>query len=253
MSDRAIAIVAAIAAVVAIPVTLLVYRLSQERKHLDYEFISGVRLLANEATRLAGELELRFRNSIIKDPYLLLVRLINTGNKPLEQEDFEQPVRIELDAPVLSAWIAKADPEELIPPVEWQATTVEVSAALFNKGDWIALGVLTDGEPKEKSINMRIVGVKKPRKFEHLNTALNQSAVILGISAGMFSFLALALLVDPLTNGNYAVWGDLANPPWQYYAISTSAFVLPIIVGVVVTRLVRRLSQRRTEPLKVVL
>jgi hypothetical protein len=72
MSDRTVAIVAAIATVAAIPVTLLVYRLSQERKRFDHEFISGVRLLANEATRLARELELRFRNNIIKDPYLLL-------------------------------------------------------------------------------------------------------------------------------------------------------------------------------------
>ena len=51
MSDQAIAIVTAI---VSVAVTLLVYRLSQERKHFDYEFISGVRLLTDEATRLAG-------------------------------------------------------------------------------------------------------------------------------------------------------------------------------------------------------
>jgi hypothetical protein len=167
MSDRAIAIVAAIATVAAIPVTILVYRLSQERKRFDNEFISGVRLLANEATRLAGELELRFRNDIIKDPYLLLVRLINTGNKPLAEGDFEQPVRIELHAPVLSAWLAKSDPEELSPKVTWQDTKVEVAPTLFNKGDWVAFVVLTDGEPKETSIDIRIVGVKKSRKFEH--------------------------------------------------------------------------------------
>ena len=91
MPDRAIAIVGVLVAILAIMVTLLL----RERKHLDYEFISGTRLLANEAIRIAGELQLRFRNSIVKDPYLLLVRLINTGNRPLTEEDFEQPVRID--------------------------------------------------------------------------------------------------------------------------------------------------------------
>ena len=146
MPDRAIAIVGVLVAILAIMVTLLL----RERKHLDYEFISGTRRSANEAIRIAGELQLRFRNSIVKDPYLLLVRLINTGNRPLTEEDFEQPVRIELDAPILSGWIAKADPEALVPTVGWRNDVLEVSGTLFNKGDWIALGVLTDGEPKGK-------------------------------------------------------------------------------------------------------
>jgi hypothetical protein len=255
MPNLAIAIVGIILSIVGILVTLFL----RERKHLDYEFISGTRLLADEATRLAGELELRFKSSIIKDPYLLLVRLINTGNRPLGEEDFEQPIRIELDAPVLTGWIAKADPEELAPTVRWYADIVEVPGTLFNKGDWIALGVLTDGEPREKKINIRIVGVKKARQFEHYSKALNQAAVFLGILAGMFSFLASALLVDPLTHGDFTRWQDLANPPglanppWQYYAITVSALLLPIFLGIIVTRLVRRLSQRTTASMKVVL
>jgi hypothetical protein len=255
MYDRAIAIIGAVTAVLTILITLVL----RERKRFDFEFISGTRLLADEATRLAGELELRFRNSIVKDPYLLLVRLINTGNRPLAEEDFEEPVRIELDAPVLSAWIAKADPEELTPAVKWQTATVEVSATLFNRGDWMALGVLTDGEPKEKRVKVRIIGVKKARKFEHISNALNQTAVFLGILAGTSSFLAFALLVDPLTNGQFTRWGDLANPPgiagppWQYYAVTILAFVIPTIIGIVITRMVRWLTQRTTESMKVVL
>jgi len=256
MSEQAVAIVTA---VVTLAATFLVHRLSQERKHFDYEFISGVRLLADEATRLAGDLELRFKTSVIKDPYLLLVRLINTGNKPLVEEDFEQPVRIELDAPVLSAWIAKSEPEELIPAVGWYSDTVEIFPALFNKGDWIALGALTDGEPPKKNINVRIVGVKKPRKFEHFSKALNQSAVFFGILVGLVSLVGAVLLVDPMTDGNFQRWADLANPPnvadppWQYYAISVTALVMPILIGIFATRLVRRLSQRTTRSMKVLL
>jgi uncharacterized PurR-regulated membrane protein YhhQ (DUF165 family) len=106
---------------------------------------------------------------------------------------------------------------------------------------------------------MRIVGVKKPRKFEHFSKAVNQSAVFLGVLTGLVSLLGAALLIDPITNGNFQRWADLANPPgvadppWQYYAISFSAFIVPIAVGIIVTRLVRKLSQRTTRSMKVVL
>jgi hypothetical protein len=181
------------------------------------------------------------------------MRLINTGNKPLAEDDFEQPVRIELGAPVLSAWLVKADPEELAPEVTWQNAKVEVAPTLFNKGDWVAFGVLTDGEPKEKSINIRIAGVKKSRKFEHQSSSLREAASFIGWMAGAITFLVMALVVDPLTHGDYTRWGDIANPPWQYYAISFAAFIIPITIGVTATRLVRKLSQRIAESMKVVL
>jgi hypothetical protein len=209
--------------------------------------------LANEAARLAGELELRFKNELIKDPYVLLVRLINTGNRELRVRDFIQPIRIELDAPVLSSWIVKAEPEELAPSLTWQGTAVEVAPTLFNKGDWVAVGALTDGEPKEKGISTRIVGVKRSRKFEHSRGSLSDVAPGFGWLGGIATFIMAAVLIDPLTRGKWQEWAKLADPPWQYEAIALSALAISVLVGIIVTRLIRKLSARNAESMKVVL
>jgi hypothetical protein len=252
MSDRGIAVVSALAAIIGIPISILIYRFSQERKHLDYEFLSVVRLLADQATRLAGELELRFKGDVIKDPYLLLVRLINTGNKPLEVEDFEQPIRIDLDVPVLSAWVAKAEPKDFAPDLSWRGNSVFLPGALFNQGDWVAVSVLADGEPKERSVGVRIVGVKEPRKFQPNAGRIDEMAVPLGWVIGFSSLVLLVVSLNPITKGKFEQWGKLPQPPWQYYALGILATAISIAIGIIVARQWRRLFRKRIESMEVV-
>jgi len=108
-------IVGAAAGVVAVVAAFLVYRWQRERKHLDYEFISGTRLFSQRAKELK-RLELRYEENVISDPYLMLVRFINTGNKPITSDDFEWPVHIEakgLEQHPLSAGVSETSHPDL--------------------------------------------------------------------------------------------------------------------------------------------
>jgi hypothetical protein len=101
-----------IAAVAAIPVSiwLAVWTIRVQRDtagHLDYEFISGIRLLAGEAARLSSGLRVMSGSQLVADPYLLLVRLINTGRRAISKEDFQgKSCKVVLDRAVLSAEVA---------------------------------------------------------------------------------------------------------------------------------------------------
>jgi hypothetical protein len=165
MVDRLIAIASALAAVIIIPVTVFLYRRGQEEKHLDYEFISGTHVIKEEIARAKADLQLYSDGRIVKDPYLLIMRIINTGNRPIQESDFTDRIRIDFQAGVVTAKLIKSSPVGIATELEWEGGVLYVHGMLLNQGDWVALSILTDGEPRRIPPEARIVGVRELREF----------------------------------------------------------------------------------------
>ena len=142
--------VAAAAGVVTVVGAFLIYRWQRERKCLDYEFVSGARLL-NQRTRELAKIELQYQGRIIADPYLMLVRFINAGNKPITPEDLDWPVHIEtqgVENYPLSAGVSETSNSDLRAEVTLEPDGGTLEPLLLNPGDWVTMSLLLDGEPE---------------------------------------------------------------------------------------------------------
>jgi hypothetical protein len=241
-------------------ISIIIYRKQLEPKHLDYEFISGVHLVASEAARLAGDLKVTYKDQAIKDPYLLLVRLINTGNKHIESEDFDTPVRVELGASkVISAEVVKTSQEQMNPSLEVQENAVVLHPMLFNRNEWLAFTAVTDGEPTEKVVIARIAGGSEPREFKFKAAkapTLEPLPVFAGFGVTFAGFGVLGTTLSRLFPNTYPSANSTDVPLIQNMLLIGGAIVC-ILLGVGATRSLRRVYkapfERKSKELEVIL
>lgn len=159
-------LVSAIAAVAAVMTTFLVYRWQRERKQLEYETLSHWPLLDDE-TRQAADFELRYKGKTVLNPYLLLVRFVNSGNKPISSDDYETLVRVELleEREILLAEVVESSSDDLDVKATIRSHNAVIKPVLLNPGDWFTLKLLLS-EPADAQIRGRIEGVRQIRPYK---------------------------------------------------------------------------------------
>lgn len=148
--------------VLAILVTVYVYRKQTKRKKLEYEIIT-VSPLVNIRNEFKDSLEIRFDGNPISDPRLLLMRVINTGDIPILASDFEQEITISFGdgTKVHTAEISETNPSSLQSSVTIQSNHITLKKTLFNEQDWIEIRAILSNFGDGIRVGGRIVGVKK--------------------------------------------------------------------------------------------
>jgi hypothetical protein len=159
----------------------------------------------------------------VKEPYLLLVRLINTGNKHIDVRDFEHPVRIELGGAtkIVATEVVKRSNPEMQPRLEIVDTSVLVYPMLLNQREWMAFSILMDGEPAERRVVTRISGGTKPRPFKPpttLPTHLEGAPVAAAVTIFFGGFLLMSAIGSSL-------WPSFLDPNVPEQEVSTAARV----------------------------
>jgi hypothetical protein len=196
---QVLALIGVIIAAATLLITWLSYR--ARRSRLDHEFVSGARLLSDDAAHLPTQLEVRYQDEVLHRPYLQIVRLINAGPREIKEDDFRMPIRIELGVPVIAVHVAKTRPPEIAPRVRRDATAAVVEPMLFNRQDWIGLSILTDGEPTHRRVELRAVNTAESRPFR----VPNREQWLPGTVAALVGVLSFILFV--------LVWGALVFVP----------------------------------------
>lgn len=254
MVDRLIAIASALAAVIIIPVTVFLYRRGQEEKHLDYEFISGTHVIKEEIARAKADLQLYSDGRIVKDPYLLIMRIINTGNRPIQESDFTDRIRIDFQAGVVTAKLIKSSPVGIATELEWEGGVLYVHGMLLNQGDWVALSILTDGEPRRIPPEARIVGVRELREFSpeprppstRRKLLITLLALIAGIISGSINNGMLGRILNEVIGFHITIGFPSIQDLYRFIAFLCLASVVAAILY-----LLNRRHQRRIERFKV--
>ena len=154
-----------------IALSYITYRRTREDKRLDYEIIVNTRVLVPK--HIDEGLELRYKGVEVKDPSLIIIRFINSGNRPISPSDQVEPLSVsfpEKDWPIygriLSASLARASiPTDKV-TIKIVGDRAEITPMLLNQGDWLAVRFLIDKEA-EPQISGRVVGVPelRPLKF----------------------------------------------------------------------------------------
>jgi hypothetical protein len=101
----------------------------------------------------------------VSEPRLIVLRIANTGNVPIETADFEQSLSITFSyCQILSAEVTASRPDELTTDLKMDGPTLILDPCLLNPSDLIEIQCLLDGSLEELRVEARIIGVQSVTK-----------------------------------------------------------------------------------------
>jgi hypothetical protein len=177
-------LVGSLLAVVTIIVSVAVYMKQRQRKRLSYQIVSNTPLLSVEE-EIKKDLVIQYKGKEVKEVDLLVVRIVNTGNIPIDKKDFDRPITLDLgeEAQILTAEISDKKPDELQPSINVEQSKVKLEPILLNQGDEITFKMLVAGLAKDIKFDLRIFGVKKIEQFSEDSIP----GIVLGISGAILA------------------------------------------------------------------
>ena len=175
-------------ALLAVIVSIVIYRLQRQNKELAFGVLAEHHLLG-VSDELANRVRITFDNRPVENIKLLVFALKNSGNKAVKVEDFIRPITISLgnEAKLLSFECIKESSNE---------DMLEISPILLNSGDYFLIQVLASVEKAKIEQDIRIVGVSS---FVNLSVKQRQNTSFLNGLVPSLTFLGLGYvgLVHP--------------------------------------------------------
>jgi hypothetical protein len=127
-------------AVVAICVSILIYKAQRQIKKISYEILSKTQLLTVDE-ELEGKLQVLYAGEPARDICLLIVKVFNSGNQPILAADYERPISFFTgpSSKILSAVITEVDPKNLSAEINLQNSSVVLRPLLLNAKDSLTI------------------------------------------------------------------------------------------------------------------
>ena len=213
----------AILAVLAIAISIVLYRLQRQSKELIYEIVSSTPLLGIQE-EVDKKLQILFDGTPVEDVHLVELSLMNSGNTPILVTDYERPISLSFaeETQVLTAEIVETNPESLHASAKVEGKIIAFEPVLLNQGDLIKTKMLLSKFDGQGAVDGRIVGVRdikpKPEPF---------------IPLGKLRLLYMAVSVFYLAAGSFL----MILEPWD--TIGTMFFAMGAI-GIGICELIRR-------------
>ncbi|WP_147437326.1 hypothetical protein [Micromonospora musae] len=161
MSD-ATAVISAIIGAAALLVAYLTYLRQRNKTGLEYLVVGNTRVVPRATPT---DLEVTYKGSVVPDASVVVVRIVNTGDKAILPEDFRSPLAIKLHGAnrVVSALTTKTRPVDLGPAVSAEENCCLIQPLLINPTDMIQVQLLASGLAANVALEGRIanVGIKR--------------------------------------------------------------------------------------------
>lgn len=143
----------------ALAIGYVTYKSQQRKKQLEYLITSSTFVVPHE---VSDQLKVTYNHKTVNNAAVTIIRLVNTGNSPIELHDFNSNIVIEFENVnrVVSALSTKTRPINLAPKVTIKGNQVLISPLLINAEDMIELQILTSGIPTKVHMDGRISGAK---------------------------------------------------------------------------------------------
>jgi hypothetical protein len=146
--------------------TVVIYRLQQQRKALAYSIISHTPLLnVNEKDR--DDISILYKRKRVSDVSFLIVKIFNAGNVPIEVGDFDRPITLNFGetAGLLKFDVVETVPDNIRAMPTSVGTKLVLEPLLLNRGDSITLTALLTGCDGDIKVDARIIGVRDISKI----------------------------------------------------------------------------------------
>jgi hypothetical protein len=164
--DQAWQFVGAIIGLVTLVVSTAIYLRRRERKDLSYEILASEPLLTVSEV-LTGEIKVTYQDTEIRDAHLLIIKVTNSGNVPIRQEDFELPLAFSFgsEAQVLSYEVIESPPQGLQTSLRRSGggRGIVLNPLLLNPSDAVILKFILAQYTGKLVPTSRVVGVKQVR------------------------------------------------------------------------------------------
>jgi hypothetical protein len=157
-------------AVIAILISVWLYRRNRQRKALACEFdpvVSPIEIKAG--TALEGDIEFRYRGQEVGNLFLVRARLKNTGSLPIRESDVVRPVTFAFEAGtelLREPQVVHRKPENLQIAWHWpeqgpdtKRNAVELGLELLNPGEELTAQFVCTGEGRTPTVTARIEGI----------------------------------------------------------------------------------------------
>src|SRR5260370_3749174 len=143
------------AAAILVAITVGIYQVRQGRirRKLVYQTLSNAPIVSvNSAVDDQVEIDIRVKETVVKNARLLIVNIKNAGKASIHASDYFEPLSFEFDTKVLQASILETTPPTLINPSALPTfltlTPQSVQFPIFplNTNDSIQISILLEGE-----------------------------------------------------------------------------------------------------------
>ena len=126
---------------------LLTYWARRPTTRLEYIVTTNTALLPREISK---DHHVTHDGSDIEDPALSIVRIVNTGDRPIKRADFDTDLLLTFDGveTVVSATCTSRRPDDLQPRLVVDREVVRLQPILLNPGDMLQLHVLSAGQAR---------------------------------------------------------------------------------------------------------
>jgi hypothetical protein len=135
------------------------YRVQRNRVKLEYVVISTTQIVpAGRNTQL----DVVHQGKTVPDAFMTILRLVNIGDKPIEDTDFKTGISIIFPSvqEIASATATKVRPPGLRPTLRIQGKVATIDPVLLNAEDAIEIQAITSGRVTSLGMQARIVGLK---------------------------------------------------------------------------------------------
>lgn len=189
------------------------------RKSLSYNDKVITPLIRKEH-EIKDKIKLLFNNEEVKQVYLAIIKIFNSGNVAIVKEDFDTPITIGFgkDSTVLTSEITERY-DSLKVETEIKNDIVEVKPLLLNKKDWFTLKILVSNHTGERpKISGRIKGVKR---ITYSDEMFNLMKSLFFVGGGVMAF-----------TGIYLGWAILSGYAREHYEIAMANILYIGMIGV---------------------
>jgi hypothetical protein len=186
-------VLAVIGVLAAVIIPVVVYLKQRQNKLLTFEQSSTPLLSIEEGIR--SHVQITFDGKPVEQVHLVVVKITNSGNVPIEKKDYDHPIYINLgkDAKILTAEVAEKYPENLEVSTSIVDKNVVLEPALLSEDEFITLIMMATNFDKV-TFDSRIVGVKGIQEVTMMKEKRLAFWAIFGILIEAFGAITATLI-----------------------------------------------------------
>ena len=164
-SHHADAVISTVVGIIAtIFVAAVVYIRQRTYRRLSYRVIARQRLVPLTAYQEYSDLQIQFKRNPVTDPWIVIIRIINTGHQDIGPNDITRPLSIDIgnNTIIRDARVTGSTPENV-----YEAKPLEIDEmgrpslerVAINRDNTIQIQLLLDGQPEKVTVVGRGVGI----------------------------------------------------------------------------------------------
>ena len=165
--DQAWQFIGSIIGLTALIVTIVIYLRGRSKKHLSYEVLASEPLLTVDET-ITGDLKISYKTKEVADVHLLLIKVSNTGNEPIQKNDYDLSLAFSFGdgTNILSYEVTESPPQGLKASLRKSGGSrgIVLKPLLLNPSDTVILKFLLSNYSNQLKSTGRIVGVRNINK-----------------------------------------------------------------------------------------